>query len=295
MDTKNKIRSAFRLRHWKLRHRRLNRLRDDIIAWADSAERKDDPEIAEIGAFLRANPPDFIPYAFTRDYHARNTKVEHDPELGLYYLDHDGKRLYWREGRKAKRIPRDYHALLAEQDRRSPHRYLTREFDIKEGDIVADVGSAEGILSLDVIERAGHVYLFEADPRWASALKATFHPWNNKVTIVPKYVGNETTDTMTRLDDYFPQGTKIDFLKLDVEGYEARVLDGARELLTSRCVSKTAVCAYHHAQDEEELGAKLRGLGFRTQVSDGYMLLYKDKNLSPPYLRRGLLRATWAK
>ncbi|MGV6849639.1 MAG: FkbM family methyltransferase [Marinibacterium sp.] len=278
---------------WRLGHRKLDRLRRDIVDWAETGERRDDPEIREVSAFLRHNPPDFLPYDFARAYHARDTVVEHDADTGLNYVLYGDRRLYWREGRKTKRIPRDYHAILAEQDVRSPHRYLTDGFDIEPGDIVTDVGSAEGILALDVIERAGHVYLFEADERWADALAATFRPWRDKVTIVPKYAGDETTDTMTTLDDFFGPDRRIDFLKLDVEGYEGKVLDGARGLIGSGRVKRAAVCAYHRAEDEANLNAQLQGLGFATAVSQRYMLLYREEGLAPPYLRRGLLRATW--
>lgn len=37
-----------------------------------------------------------------------------------------------------------YRYILLEQDEKSPHRYLTSEFDVSEGDVVVDVGVAEG-------------------------------------------------------------------------------------------------------------------------------------------------------
>lgn len=286
--------SALSFLKWRIGHPKRDRLRRDILGWLTSEGRDQDAELAEVAAFLRHNPPDFFPYDFAQEYYAKPVRIEQDAEVGLPFIDHDGKRLYWREGRKTKRIPRDYNALRAEQDPLSPHRYLTDSFEIAPGDVLVDVGSAEGILSLDVIERAGHVYLFEADPIWTRALEATFKPWKDKVTIVPKFVGDRTDGDMIRLDDYFGPDQRIDFLKLDVEGYEAQVMDGARELMTSGRVKRAAVCAYHHAEDEAKLSRILKEMGFNIEVSERYMLLYRDADLAPPYLRRGLLRATWA-
>ena len=43
-------------------------------------------------------------------------------------------------------------------------------------------------ISLEIIEEAKHVYLFEQDEQWLEAIRATFEPWQAKVTIVQKYV-----------------------------------------------------------------------------------------------------------
>ena len=44
------------------------------------------------------------------------------------------------------------------------------------GKIFVDIGSAEGFTSLEVIEKASHIYLFEQDKLWIEALNATFGP-----------------------------------------------------------------------------------------------------------------------
>jgi hypothetical protein len=52
-----------------------------------------------------------------------------------------------------------------------------------------------------------------------------------------------------------------------------------------------AICTYHKEEDEKELNEHLIKYGFETSHSDGYMLLYKNKNIRVPYLRRSLIRA----
>jgi hypothetical protein len=278
---------------WRLTHPQRDRLRRGIIAHAEASGLVNrDADVAEAVAHLRRNPLHHFPYSFTQNYRPSEHPAQVDAEVGLPYVMHRGRRLYWRAGRKTRRLPGDYAALLAEQDEQSPHRYLVPGFDVRPGDVVADVGCAEGNFSLEVIERAGHVYLFEADGRWAKALEATFRPWKEKVTICRSMVGRQSGDGMVALDDYFAGKTPPNFYKLDVEGYEADVLNGARRTLGRAGDPRLAVCTYHRQEDEANLTALLRELGFAASPSRGYMLLYREPNFGPPYFRRGLVRAS---
>lgn len=285
--------SAFHFLLWRLTHPRRDALRRAIIAHAEtSGAAARDADVRAAVEFLRANPLHHFPAGFVGDYHERDHPAHWDAAAGLHYVEHSGRKLYWRAGRKAKRIPGDYTALLAEQDERSPHRYLVSGFDVKPGDIVADVGCAEGNFSLEIVERAAHVYLFEADGRWAKALETTFAPWKHKVTISRSLVGKQSGDGLVALDDFFAGKAPPNFLKLDVEGYEADVLNGARKTLARARDVRAAVCTYHRQEDEENLAALLRELGFTFEASRGYMLLYRDPAFAAPYFRRSLLRAT---
>ncbi|MBI2515689.1 MAG: FkbM family methyltransferase [Opitutae bacterium] len=278
---------------WRLSHPQRDRLRREIIAHAEASGLSGrDPEVREAVDFLRSHKLHVFPYPFVADYHPADHPALFDDAAGLHYVDHGGKKLYWRADRKPKRIPGDYAALLAEQDERSPHRYLVPGFDVKPGDIVADVGCAEGNFSLEIVERAAHVYLFEADGRWAKALETTFRPWKDKVTISRSLVGKQSGDGMVALDDFFADKPAPTFLKLDVEGYEADVLNGARQTIARARDVRAAVCTYHRQEDEAALAALLRELGFTPAASRGYMLLYREASFGPPYFRRGLLRAT---
>ena len=46
--------------------------------------------------------------------------------------------------------------------RKSPHSYVNDTFKVEAGDVVLDVGSAEGLFALDNIELATKVYVFES-------------------------------------------------------------------------------------------------------------------------------------
>jgi len=182
--------TTFSFLWWRLTHRRKDRLRRAVVEWADRhADLAHDADLRRAVDTLRTSPPRMIPYSFTDRYMAAAPPVHRDRSLGLHYVEHHGRRLYWRQGRKARRIAGDYQALLAEQDPESPHRYFTAAFAPRPGCIFADVGSAEGIVALDVVERVEHLYLFEGDANWRTALEATFRPWREKVTIVDRLVG----------------------------------------------------------------------------------------------------------
>ena len=46
-------------------------------------------------------------------------------------------------------------------------------------DIAVDAGAAEGIWSLDIIDKIKELYLFECDDDCIEPLRATFAPWKN--------------------------------------------------------------------------------------------------------------------
>jgi hypothetical protein len=55
---------------------------------------------------------------------------------------------------------------------------------------------------------------------------------------------------------------------------------------------RLALCTYHRQGDDQEFMELLNGHGFKTEFSRGYMLFYYNRQkLSPPYLRRALIRA----
>lgn len=177
-----------------------------------------------------------------------------------------------------------------EQDAQSPHCYLTTNFDVSANDHVLDVGCAEANFSLSVIERVSHITLFEVDNGWIEAIKMTFKPWIDKVTIVNKFVSNLTNDDNIKIDDY-AKDHAVTFIKADVEGAEEMVLAGAMNFLNSAQQIKVAITTYHKQHHAETIHNILTSAGLSCQYSKGYMILKNQGNLKKPYLRRGLIYA----
>lgn len=248
-------------------------------------------EISKVLDYLSRKPMAVFPYDFQDEYVADKIEVFEDRDKGLHYVMLDGKKLYFKKRWGRKKIQNLYNLLSKEQDIRSSHRYLTEEFEFENGEVLIDVGAAEGNFALSVVEKASRIILFEADKEWIEPLKATFEPWKEKVEIVNKYVSDFTDLLNTKLDDYISVNEAATFLKIDVEGAESRLLKGCKRILSEQRPLKVAICTYHKQNDEKEFTELLIQNGFKTSTSDGYMLFFYDKKMKAPYFRRGLIRA----
>lgn len=266
-------------------------LRKDIIKYYDSLLPSEiNEEQQEAVSYIRKKGAHYFPYSFIEKYNPEKVKVYTDEKCGLKYILHNEKRLYFARETSAFNIQRIYTNLLYEQDRKSAHCYQTETFRIEEGDVLFDVGAAEGIFSLTVIEKVKKVYVFEVEERWLEALRETFKPWIDKVEIICKYVSDTDSEQTAKLDTVVSEiSGECLFLKLDVEGAEKQVIKGADNILTSgKNRIKAAVCTYHNQQDHEELSGIMEKLNYTVTTSQGYML-FKQGKPEPPYLRRGLI------
>ena len=271
--------------------KRLGNLRREILEYySNFPQDKISRELSEPIDFLKHNPLTYFPCNLSSKYCAENVQLFFDQGIGLNFALIDGKRLYFKRGWTESECIQYCYCIQAEQDKNSPHRYLSEQFTVQTNDIVVDVGAAEGIFSLDVIEKAIRVYLFESDRGWIEALEATFVPWKEKVIIVDSFVSDKDDQTNITLDTFFQNREHPAFLKVDVDGAEAKLLKGCMHLLAVHKPMKIALCTYHKQEDESMFSKLLREEGFNISYSKGYMLFINDE-LKPPYFRRGVLRA----
>ncbi len=274
---------------WRIRYHQMREM-SDVKRWlAEIGEGKTDEE-KQIVRYLKKTPFCYhmIPYEFTKKYKPESVEVRMDITTGLKYVLMDNKRMYFPLGYPDYRIKLCYAALLLEQDAESPHRYEAGEVTVRKGDVVLDVGTAEGNFALSVVERVKKIILVEGDIKWQAPLRATFAPWAEKVTIVPKYIsecsGEETAHATL---DEIARNEEINFLKADIEGYELPMLRGGADFLSKARGLRLAVCTYHRKEDAEEINAFLQQYGFETSFSTGWML-FGDKLAFG--LRLGVLR-----
>jgi hypothetical protein len=248
-------------------------------------------DVKKVLNYLQNRPIAMLPYNFQDHYIESDVDVYNDPEKGLKYVLTDGKRLYFKKRWSIRRIQKCFNELRKEQDPQSPHCYEDTTFRFEKGEILADIGAAEGNFALSVVEKAHKIILFESDKEWIEPLNATFSPWKDKVTIVQKFVGNVDNSKCTTLDSYFAPEEKFTFLKIDIEGAESLLFEGSKRILSQQQPLKIVVCTYHKPQDEFEFKELLSHNGFKTSHSNGYMLVFTDRKIRAPYLRRGLVRA----
>lgn len=254
-------------------------------------------EQSEVLKYLQKNDLTVFPYSFADNYASFEADVQFDDAVGLHFTTIDGKKLYYRSG-SLKKAERYFKVLAIEQDKRSPHCYLSNSFSVSENDFVVDIGAADGNFSLSIIDKARHVVLFEPDKEWMKALTATFAPWKEKVTIVNQFISDRSDRKIktVSLDDFFKGNKSINFIKADVEGAEIKLLQGAKAVLESNANLKIAVCTYHNQDDAEQIESLLTNHHFNCDYSPGYMLYYYGRSnvVKEPYLRRAILRATKA-
>jgi hypothetical protein len=270
----------------------LSRLQKEIPAYHEaSAGYESDLERKEVVDYVRNYGVQIFPYHFTKDYKQDDIQVFHDDEHGMHYVLQGGKRLYFKKKWSVNRIKRSFHDLTLEQDEKSPHRYLSNDFNLNENEVLADFGAAEGNFTLAVIDRIKKAYLFEYDPEWIEALRLTFKPWQDKVEIVPKFVSDKNDEKHCSGDVFF-KGKSISFLKIDVDGGERGLLRGFEQTIEENSTMKIALCTYHQHDDEHEFTEWLHQKGYKVEPSQGYMIFHYDKKLKAPYIRRALIRAT---
>lgn len=257
----------------------------------DYYKNNNDTEISEITEFVKSKCKlPLFPYEF-KNY--KKEDVEVNRKNNLNYVIHNGKEMYFSKKYNNKyRCKRYYNNLNLEQNIDSPHRYLTDDFRIEDNSVILDLGGAEGIFSLENIEKAERIYIFEADKDWIEALNQTFKDYK-KVHIIDKFVSNESKDNKIKLDDFLRENNLFDkkiFIKMDIEGNEEKALEGLKEGLERIEDLKLVMCTYHTQDAEKNIKECLKEK-FEMESSKGYMIYYYDYNLKEPYLRKGILRA----
>lgn len=143
--------------------------------------------------------------------------------------------------------------------------WITNVFNqkLREGMTVVEVGANVGYYSLlaaSKIGPGGKLYCFEANPAIAEILSdnieingfssrtqvvnmaVSSHSGKLEFYVVAKHMGGSSlfrpayehkpvVVEATSLDEFFPPGTRVDFLKIDAEGAEGLILQGSQRLL----------------------------------------------------------------
>lgn len=225
----------------------------------------------------------------------------YDRHYHLPFVIHDKKRLYFPKGYSVEDVERMYRTYIEKENllggnytKKMPHCYQSEHFKVNEGDVFVDVGAAEGLVALDVIDKVSKVIIIESDRRWIKALRATFAPYKTKCVILRKLVTDHDGRNTITLEQLLKKETDCSiFVKMDIEGFEKKVIGAAKDFLISHDGIKLACCTYHYGEDAQKLAMLFDQMGYHYEFSDGWMLFDKYDNtlLKPPFFRHGLIRA----
>lgn len=252
----------------------------------------------EVEYIKKKNELMLYPYEFSENYTVTEDMVFDDVSKGLCYVYHKGFKLYF-PMESHREIAYKYYQLVMEQDVSSPHRYFAHE--VPECDVFVDIGAAEGIISLEAVNKAEEIYLMECSEKWNKALLETFSQWSNKVHIIRKYVGDCCDENTITLDSLLSkyENKKI-VLKMDIEGMELEALKGASKCLKENdCVLSCAT--YHRNDAHDEIKEFLETNLYCCETTPNYMLFIygymtlhngKYQKMEYPYFRHGIIRAT---
>ena len=203
------------------------------------------------------------------------SKVEGDYEVAFKEFD---QKLYWPGSFSTDRLDQ----VVAETfDTTDWHYYQKKHTEVGHGEIILDIGTAEGLMPLTVIERCEHVYMIEPSTAFCKTLARTFRAYSEKATILNYAVGNEdgtinfdensiqgtvasqesahtSAIEIRKIDSIFKNNERITYLKADIEGYEEEMLRGAAETIR-RNKPKIAITTYHDQNDPKEIIALITG------------------------------------
>ena len=165
---------------------------------------------------------------------------------------------------------KDAEGVLAEAfrtiiDPSSDHYYEKKGTIIEQGDIVADCGAAEGAFALSVHKRCRKVFAIEPNRHFVDCMRKTFEEDTN-IEIVQAGLSDkkETAQLMddgcasricegkadydvelTTLDDlFYYRDKRLDYLKADLEGYEIKMLNGAKKTI-KEFEPRISITTYH--------------------------------------------------
>lgn len=275
---------------------RLTRL--EILSWYHFNDRYEqlDDERKEILRYIEEDtlqgwPRKFFPEKYDFDGNCKSSKPQFEIDIvedGRFSVwKHNGKRIYFPYSKELAH--RQASGLYREFFTHSPHNYFDEDYtvgDIPEGSIVADVGAAEGLFGMTVIDRCKKVYLFEYENKWIEALGKTYSDYSDKIEIIPELVGDG--EKGLSLDEFFKDKEKPNLVKMDVEGYEASILKGMKNMLEESFPLTMLICTYHRQHDWDHYYDFLQKR-FEITHSKGWYWHMPDP--MPPFFRRGIMRA----
>jgi len=166
-----------------------------------------------------------------------------------------------------------YQVVSETFDRDDWHYYQKTGTLIRDGEVLLDIGAAEALFSLTVMDKCEKIILIEPNDHFTRSLEKTFDAVPDKVRIIRTAVGNKDGEIsfnldslsgkisaeanqnkkpITTIDHLLLDEPKITYLKADLEGFELEMLQGAEKLIKKH-KPKIAITSYHIENDANQI------------------------------------------
>ena len=145
-------------------------------------------------------------------------------------------------------------------------------FTIKKGMTIVDVGAASGEYTTYALEKKARVIAFEPDKKHFEYLMKNTSRLKN-AEIYNLAIGNKEDKLTRKLDSILKKIQHIDILKIDVEGNEVNVLNGAKKTISK---TEMIVMEIHSGELLKQCKSILKK-GFIITVKN----IYDDENSQP--------------
>lgn len=226
--------------------------------------------------------------------------------MGVWFPSHEKHMLGW-IGKRMKDHPEE---LIDGRGTYQYHKLLEAMKHVRGFRVAVDVGAHVGLWSMHLIKRFEHVHAFEPVKLHRVCFVENVQP-EEKYTLYPIALGSKagTTSinttvgssgdsrvdptvtegdvTVKRLDDVIDAGCadrdRVDFVKVDCEGFELHVLQGAEELLKRNrpcvCVEQKPGFARRWGLPERGAVDYLRSLGavVRREIGGDFILSWEGR------------------
>lgn len=274
----------------------IQKVYNEIDAWPLLLKHKflyyyrDDQELKQNGIYQYVEEHGLTMYPYSWFDKLQDEIKEVYEEDGYKYIFYKGKKCFYPKEYSTDDVLNSANFFIKEQQLMSPHCYIPNDEWKICGGIVVDCGSAEANFTLDVIDDVDKIYVVEGDSMWWEPLEKTFKDYNGKVKIIKKYLDSYRHEGYDTIDGFVVED-KINFIKMDIEGYELKALYGAREHIKKSDDLKLSVCTYHNHEDHETIKIYLESLGCECTYSNGYLFRMDESIWTGlfPEIRKGML------
>ena len=205
-----------------------------------------------------------------------------------------GNGKFWWPAKASKAYIGCEHSALTNP--KHPHFYEKKGAIVQKGDIVLDCGACEGFFAHQVKHRAKELHLFEPVPILAECLRRTFsvelgekiYVWEiglSQISSIARFRidtgdyqgshvlknesgGKDIYINLMSIDDFVAEKnlSRVDFIKVDVEGSDVNVLKGAEQTLRS-FFPKVSVATYHQPYHAKQILGLFKGISSKYRCS----------------------------